>query len=154
MVQSRKEELKDAVLGKNIRKFIFDKPNPKILETFRNAHQERDYIINMRIPEFTCICPLTGQPDFATIYIRYIPAGKCIESKSLKLYIFSYRNFGEFHEDCVNRILNDCIKACEPKWMQVIGKFNVRGGIAITPIAEHVQPGFNVPDYVRRFEIK
>jgi 7-cyano-7-deazaguanine reductase len=152
MVETRAEELKDAVLGEKITKFVFDKPDAKILGTFQNRHPERDYIIDIKIPEFTCICPLTGQPDFATIYIKYIPNEKCIESKSLKLYVFSYRNFGEFHEDVVNRILNDCVKACEPRWMRVIGEFNARGGISITPIAEYKRRGFKLPDYARRVQ--
>jgi len=149
MTQRRTEELKENVLGKKITKFDFDKPDAKILETFRNRHHDRDYVVSIKIPEFTCLCPITGQPDFATIYIKYIPDKKCIESKSLKLYIFSYRNFREFHEDCVNRILNDCVKICKPRWMQVIGKFNVRGGISITPITEYKRQGFKVPNYVR-----
>jgi 7-cyano-7-deazaguanine reductase len=150
MAQTRKNELRDSVLKKKNKKFEFDKPDPKILETFRNEYPNRDYIVNMRIREFTCLCPLTGQPDFATIFLRYIPDVKCIESKSLKLYIFSFRNFGEFHEDCVNRILNDCVIASDPRWMEVKGAFNARGGISITPIAEYVKSGFNVPSHVRR----
>ncbi len=152
MGQRRKDELKDTVLGKKITRFAFDKPNAEILETFQNRHSERDYIINIKTSEFTCVCPLTGQPDFATICIRYIPNSKCIESKSLKLYMFSYRNFQEFHEDCVNRILNDCVKACKPRWMQVIGEFNVRGGISITPIAEYKKRGFKLPFYARTLQ--
>lgn len=150
--QRRTEELKDAVLGKQITEFVFDRPDAKILETFQNRHPKKDYTIGIKIPEFTCLCPITGQPDFATIYIRYIPDNKCIESKSLKLYVFSYRNFREFHEDCVNRILNDCAKACKPRWMRVIGEFNIRGGISITPIAEYKKPGFEVPDHARTVE--
>lgn len=100
MVQRRTEELKDSVLGKKIMKFSFDKPDAKILETFQNEHPDKDYVINIKIPEFTCLCPITGQPDFATIYIKYIPNKRCIESKSLKIYIFSYRNFREFHGLC------------------------------------------------------
>lgn len=152
MVQRRIKELKGSVLGKKTTEFVFDKPDVKILETFQNRHSEKDYVIDIRIPEFTCLCPITGQPDFATIHIRYIPDSKCIESKSLKLYVFSYRNFREFHEDCVNRILKDCVKACGPRWMQVVGKFNVRGGISITPIVEYKQRGFEVPDHARTVE--
>jgi len=150
MVKTRRiDELKNAVLGKKITKFVFDKPNGKILETFQNKYPERDYIIDIEIPEFTSICPITKQPDFGTIYIRYIPDKKCVESKSLKLYIFSFRNFGIFYEDCVNRILGDLIKILKPRWMQVIGDFNARGGIAITSIAEYKKPRFKIPDYVR-----
>jgi len=147
MKKTRAEELKNNVLGKKIKKFVFDKPDAKLLETFRNRYAERDYIIDIEIPEFTCICPLTGQPDFATIYIRYIPDKRCIESKSLKLYIFSYRNFGEFHEDVINRILDDCVETCKPRWMRVVGKFRVRGGISITPITEYKKQGFKLPEY-------
>jgi len=150
MEQTRKDELKNAVLGKKVTKFVFDKPSARILETFQNRYAKRDYMINISIPEFTSICPLTGQPDFAIIHMRYIPDKKCIESKSLKLYIFSHRNFPEFHEDCVNRILEDCIKACEPRWMQVIGKFNARGGISITPIAEYRRQGYKLPEEALR----
>lgn len=149
MAKTRAEELKDNALGKKITKFVFDKPDPKLLETFQNRYVERDYIIDIEIPEFTCTCPLTGQPDFATIHIRYIPDEKCIESKSLKMYIFSYRNFGEFHEDVVNRILDDCVQACKPRWMRVVGEFRVRGGISITPITEYKKRGFKLPDYAR-----
>lgn len=144
MAQERKKELKDAVLGKKVKKFVFNTPSAKILETFQNRYSNRDYSIEIDIPEFTNICPLTGQPDFAVIRIRYIPDGKCLESKSLKLYIFSYRDFPEFHEDCINRILDDCVKACKPRWIQVSGKFNARGGISITPLAEFTKKGFKL----------
>lgn len=152
MAQRRVEELEDAVLGKTISEFVFDRPNASILETFQNRHSGKDYIIEIEIPEFTCLCPITGQPDFATVYIRYIPDEKCIESKSLKLYIFSYRNFRDFHEDCVNRILDDCVKTCKPRWMRVVGEFNIRGGISITPITEYKKKGFKVPDHARTAE--
>ena len=143
MAQTRANELKSAVLGKNTR-YVFDKPNWKILETFINRYPHRDYLIQFNIPEFTNVCPLTNQPDFAKIRICYIPHGKCIQSKSLKLYIVSFRNFPEFHEDCVNRILDDCVKACKPRWMQVLGRFNARGGISIMPIAEYTKKGFKL----------
>jgi 7-cyano-7-deazaguanine reductase len=149
MVQNRRKELKDTVLGKKITEFVFDNPDSIILETFKNRYPNRDYFIKINIPEFTCLCPLTGQPDFATIRIRYIPDLKCIESKSLKLYVFSFRNFSEFHEDCVNRILDDCVKACEPRWMRVSGQFNVRGGISITPVAEYAKEGYRIPENIR-----
>jgi 7-cyano-7-deazaguanine reductase len=143
MAQARAKELKSSVLGKNT-KYVFDKPNWKTLETFTNRYPHRDYLIQFNIPEFTNVCPLTKQPDFAKIHILYIPDDKCIESKSLKLYIVSFRNFPEFHEDCVNRILDDCVKACKPRWMQVLGKFNARGGISITSIAEYTKKGFKL----------
>lgn len=145
MAKQRKEELKNSVLGKKISKFEFEKPSSSILETFQNRYPNRNYSIELKIPEFTCLCPLTGQPDFATICIKYIPDKKCIESKSLKLYFFSFRNFSEFHEDCVNRILEDLVCVCEPNWIHVEGKFNARGGISITPRAEYLKDGFELP---------
>ena len=99
------------------------------METFPNPRPQRDYEISLECPEFTCICPRTGQPDFATIRIRYVPDWRCIELKSLKLYLWSYRNDGAFHEDVINQILDDLVKGCQPKSMTVIGDFNVRGGI-------------------------
>ena len=109
----------------------------KQLETFPNPCPERDYEINMECPEFTCICPRTGQPDFATIRIRYIPATLCVELKSLKLYLWSYRDEGAFHEAVINKILDDLVSACRPKSMTVIGDFNVRGGIHTTITATY-----------------
>ncbi len=101
----------------------------KELETFANPRPDRDYEINLDCPEFTCVCPRTGQPDFATIRIQYVPDSLCIELKSLKLYLWSYRNEGAFHEDVTNRILDDLVQACRPRSMSVVGDFNVRGGI-------------------------
>jgi 7-cyano-7-deazaguanine reductase len=101
----------------------------KELETFANPRPERDYEINFECPEFTCVCPRTGQPDFATIRIQYVPDSLCIELKSLKLYLWSFRNEGAFHEDVTNRILDDLVQACRPRSMAVVGDFNVRGGI-------------------------
>ena len=109
----------------------------KILETFPNPEPGRDYEINMECPEFTCVCPRTGQPDFATIRIRYVPAQLCVELKSLKLYLWSYRDEGAFHEAVVNRILDDLVQAIRPKTMTVVGDFNVRGGIQTTVTASH-----------------
>jgi 7-cyano-7-deazaguanine reductase len=99
------------------------------LEVVPNPHPDRDYEVSLTIPEFTCICPRTGQPDFATIRIRYVPDQLLVELKSVKLYMWSYRNEGAFHEDVTNRILNDLVTACRPRWMEVVGDFNVRGGI-------------------------
>ena len=101
----------------------------QILETFRNQYPEREYEIDVSCPEFTCVCPKTGQPDFAIINVKYIPDELCIELKSLKLYIFSYRDKGEFHEHVTNKILDDVVNACKPIRAEVIGDFNVRGGI-------------------------
>ncbi len=114
-----------------------DSPEKAKIETFRNAFPKRDYIITFDCPEFTSLCPITGQPDFGHITINYIAKEKCIESKALKLYLFSYRNHNTFHEVAVNTILDDLVAACDPKWMQVIGDFMPRGGIAIHVTAEH-----------------
>ncbi|MBQ9718521.1 MAG: NADPH-dependent 7-cyano-7-deazaguanine reductase QueF [Clostridia bacterium] len=114
-----------------------DSPEKAKIETFRNAFPQRDYIITFDCPEFTSLCPITGQPDFGHITINYIAKEKCIESKALKLYLFSYRNHNTFHEVAVNTILDDLVAACKPKWMQVIGDFMPRGGIAIHVTAEH-----------------
>ena len=112
-------------------------PEEAKIETFRNAFPKRDYVITFDCPEFTSLCPITGQPDFGHITINYIAKEKCIESKALKLYLFSYRNHNTFHEVAVNTILDDLVAACDPKWMQVIGDFMPRGGIAIHVTAEH-----------------
>ncbi len=112
----------------------------KGLETFPNPSPVRDYEINMECPEFTCVCPRTGQPDFATIRIRYAPAKLCVELKSLKLYLWSYRNQGAFHEAVINQILDDLVRAIRPKAMTVVGDFNVRGGIHTTITATYKHP--------------
>jgi 7-cyano-7-deazaguanine reductase len=111
----------------------------KQLETFPNPRPERDYEIHMDCPEFTCICPRTGQPDFATIRLDYVPDKVCVELKSLKLYLWSYRNEGAFHEAVVNQILDDLVRACRPRKMTVTGDFNVRGGIHTTVTAAYSQ---------------
>ena len=110
---------------------------PEVLETFQNKHPENDYWVEFLCPEFTSLCPITGQPDFAEIRIRYIPAERMVESKSLKLYLFSFRNHGDFHEDCVNIIMKDLIKLMQPKYIEVLGLFTPRGGIAIHPFANY-----------------
>jgi 7-cyano-7-deazaguanine reductase len=109
----------------------------RVFETFPNPRSERDYEIDMECPEFTCVCPKTGQPDFATIRIRYVPDKICLELKSLKLYLWSYRNEGAFHEAVINKILDDLVAAIAPKKMTVVGDFNVRGGIHTTVTAAH-----------------
>ena len=114
-------------------------PDDARLEAFENAYPTRDYRITFDCPEFTSLCPITGQPDFAHIKIEYIADQRCIESKSLKLYIFSFRNVGSFSEQIVNRILDDLVAACEPRWMRVTGVFTPRGGIGIEVVAEHPQ---------------
>ena len=108
------------------------------IETFPNPFPGRDYTIEMECPEFTCLCPKTGQPDFATLYISYIPEKLCIELKSLKLYLVSYRNEGGFHENLTNVILDDLVAACRPREMKIVGDFNVRGGIRTTVTVEHL----------------
>ena len=113
---------------------------PEVLETFDNKHPDHDYFVKFNCPEFTSLCPITGQPDFATIYISYIPDKKMVESKSLKLYLFSFRNHGDFHEDCVNIIMNDLIKLMNPKYIEVWGKFLPRGGISIDPYCNYGRP--------------
>jgi 7-cyano-7-deazaguanine reductase len=107
------------------------------LETFQNPRPERDYTIRMRLPEFSCLCPKTGQPDFATLHLEYIPEALCVELKSLKLYIWSYRDEGAFHEAVTNRILDDLVRATDPRFMRLTAEFNVRGGIYTHVIAEH-----------------
>ena len=114
---------------------------PEVLETFGNKHPEHDYWVKFNSPEFTSLCPITGQPDFATIYISYMPGLKMVESKSLKLYLFSFRNHGAFHEDCVNIILNDLVSLMDPRYIEVWGKFLPRGGISIDPYANYGTPG-------------
>jgi len=115
--------------------------NPELLEKFNNKHIENDYFIKFNCPEFTSLCPITGQPDFATIYISYIPDLYCVESKSLKLYLFSFRNHGDFHEDCVNIIMKDLIKLLNPRYIEVWGKFLPRGGISIDPYTNYGRKG-------------
>ena len=110
---------------------------PEVLETFINKHPENDYWVRFNCPEFTSLCPITGQPDFAEIRISYIPAEKMVESKSLKLYLFSFRNHGDFHEDCINIIMKDLIALMQPKYIEVIGLFTPRGGISIYPFANY-----------------
>ncbi|MBE5940827.1 MAG: NADPH-dependent 7-cyano-7-deazaguanine reductase QueF [Lachnospiraceae bacterium] len=114
---------------------------PEVLETFINKHQGNDYFVKFNCPEFTSLCPITGQPDFATITISYVPDVKMVESKSLKLYLFSFRNHGDFHEDCVNIIMKDLVKLMEPKYIEVWGKFTPRGGISIDPYCNYGKPG-------------
>jgi 7-cyano-7-deazaguanine reductase len=109
----------------------------KEIETFANPRPARDYEISLDCPEFTCVCPRTGQPDFATIRIRYVPDQLCIELKSLKLYLWSFREEGAFHEEVINRILDELVRACHPRSMTVVGDFNVRGGIHTVVTAEH-----------------
>ncbi|MGZ5072845.1 MAG: preQ(1) synthase [Usitatibacter sp.] len=116
--------------------------SPKVLETFPNPAPGRDYAIHMQIPEFTCLCPKTGQPDFATLLLDYVPDASCVELKSLKLYIWSFRNEGKFHEAVTNEILDHLVKATSPRFMRLTAKFFVRGGIFTTVVAEHRKEGW------------
>lgn len=114
---------------------------PEMLERFSNKHPGNDYFVKFNCPEFTSLCPITGQPDFAAIYISYVPDEYLVESKSLKLYLYSFRNHGDFHEDVVNVIMKDLIKLMEPKYIEVWGKFTPRGGLSIDPYCNYGKPG-------------
>ena len=134
------EETKDiTLLGQKNVKYEFNY-RPDVLETFDNKHPDHDYWVKFNCPEFTTLCPITGQPDFGTIYISYIPDEKMVESKSLKLYLFSFRNNGDFHEDVINIIMKDLIKLMNPKYIEVWGKFLPRGGISIDPYTNYGRP--------------
>ncbi len=136
--ETRKDEGLHA-LGSNT-KYATDYA-PEVLETFANKHPENDYWVQFNCPEFTSLCPITGQPDFAEIKIMYIPGERMVESKSLKLYLFSFRNHGDFHEDCVNIIMKDLVRLMQPKYIEVVGLFTPRGGISIHPYANYGRPG-------------
>ena len=123
---------------------------PEVLETFVNKHPDNDYFVKFNCPEFTSLCPITGQPDFATIYISYIPDKFMVESKSLKLYLFSFRNHGDFHEDCVNIIMKDLIKLMEPRYIEVWGKSTPRGGISIDPYCNYGKKGTTFEEMARQ----
>ncbi len=120
----------------------------KELETFPNPQPGRDYTIRMTLPEFTCLCPKTGQPDFAEFVLEYVPDRKCVELKSLKMYIWSFRDEGHFHEDVTNRILDDLVRATKPRFMRLTGEFNVRGGVYTTVVAEHRKKGWKAASKV------
>ena len=135
-----KEELQGvSLLGNQNTRYRYDY-DPSVLETFVNKHPENDYVVTFDAYEFTSLCPKTGQPDLAKIIISYIPAEQMVESKSLKLYLFSFRNHGDFHEDCVNIIMKDLVKVMQPKYLEVRGIFAPRGGIAIFPFSTYVSP--------------
>ncbi len=119
------------------------------LDTFSNPTPRRDFVIRMRIPEFTCLCPKTGQPDFATLFLEYVPDERCVELKSLKMYIWSFRDEGAFHEAVTNRILEDLVAATEPRFMRLTADFNVRGGIFTHVVVEHRAPGWQPAEPVR-----
>ena len=129
------KELEGVTLLGNQGTVYSDQYNPEVLETFDNKHPENEYVVRFDCPEFTTLCPKTGQPDFGHIYISYIPRTKMVESKSLKLYLFSFRNHGDFHEDCVNIIMKDLRRLMDPRYIEVEGRFMPRGGISIHPFA-------------------
>ena len=136
-----KDEMQDVtLLGQKNVKYDYAY-SPDVLETFENKHPDNDYWVKFNCPEFTSLCPITGQPDFATIYISYVPDIKMVESKSLKLYLFSFRNHGDFHEDVVHIIMKDLIRLMEPRYIEVWGKFLPRGGISIDPYANYGKKG-------------
>lgn len=137
----KQEELSEITLLGNQGTTYTYSYDPETLEVFNNKHPKNDYFVKFNCPEFTSLCPITGQPDFATIYISYIPGEKMVESKSLKLYLFSFRNHGDFHEDCMNIIMEDLIKLMDPKYIEVWGKFTPRGGISIDPYCNYGRPG-------------
>ena len=140
MPRTKKEAEGLTLLG-NKETVYADHYNPEVLETFINKHPDNDYMVTFDCPEFTSLCPITGQPDFARIKINYIPNERMVESKSLKLYLFSFRNQGDFHEDCINIIMKDLVKLMEPKYLEVKGIFTPRGGISIYPFANYGKPG-------------
>lgn len=129
-----------TLLGNNNTPYNFNY-TPEILETFPNKHPDRDYFVKFNCPEFTSLCPKTGQPDFGNVVISYVPDIKMVESKSLKLYLFSFRNHGDFHEDCMNIIMDDLIALMDPKYIEVWGRFLPRGGISIDPYCNYGRPG-------------
>ena len=134
----RKQEGLHALGGKTVYSQQYD---PAVLETFENRHPDNDYWVRFNCPEFTTLCPITGQPDFAEIRISYIPDRRMVESKSLKLYLFSFRSHGSFHEDVVNIIMKDLIRLMDPKYIEVTGIFLPRGGISIYPYVNYGRPG-------------
>ena len=138
-----------TLLGNQNTKYSQDY-SPEVLETFPNKHPDRDYFVKFNCPEFTSLCPITGQPDFATIYISYVPAERMVESKSLKLYLFSFRNHGDFHEDVTNIIMKDLIALMNPKYIEVRGMFYPRGGISIYPFANWANPAFGYAEIASR----
>ena len=136
MAKTKKEQIGLTLLGSGSTTYANDY-SPKLLEAFPNDHPENEYLVSFNCPEFTSLCPITGQPDFGKIVVNYIPGKKMLESKSMKLYLGSFRNHGSFHEDCVNIIMNDLVKLLKPKYLEVVGIFMPRGGISILPFANY-----------------
>ena len=133
--------------------YRYDRPEASILETFANQHPDSPWVVALDCLEFTALCPLTGQPDWGRIHVHYVPAQRCVESKSLKLYLGAYRNHGAFHEDCVNRIADDLVTAMAPRLLRVFGDFRPRGGIAIRPLALRTAPDLGPEERRRCLEL-
>lgn len=141
-----------SLLGNQHTKYNYDY-TPDVLETFVNKHPDNDYVVTFDAYEFSSLCPKTGQPDFAKIVISYIPGEKMVESKSLKLYLFSFRNHGDFHEDCVNIIMKDLVKLMQPKYLECRGIFSPRGGISIFPFATYATEEYKDLEKQRKLDI-
>ena len=140
-------------LGAASTAYRYDDPDAAILEVFENQHQVMPWVVEFECREFTSLCPMTGQPDFGCVRVHYAPGQLCVESKSLKLYLGTYRNHGSFHEDCVNRIADDIYGRIEPRYLRVFGDFNVRGGIAIKPLAVRTSPTLSDGDRAQVLEL-
>lgn len=149
---SKDDVSKLTLLGSGKTEYKLDEPSLAVLETFPNLF-ENDYLIEIEHPEFTSLCPKTGQPDFARIYIDYIPQKKCVESKSLKLYLVAYRNHKSFMETIVNTIKNDLVTLLEPKYLRVRGEFNPRGGTYLNPSALYIAPDFSAPELLTSLQL-
>lgn len=142
-----------TLLGAGATGYRYDHPEAAMLELFDNQHPGVPWVVEFECTEFTSLCPMTGQPDFGRILIHYAPAQLCVESKSLKLYLGAYRNHGSFHEDCVNQIADDISTRIEPRYLRVFGDFNVRGGIAIKPLATRVSPALSSTERAEILEL-
>ena len=148
-----KEDLGNVTsLGSNKTKYPTDY-DPSVLEYFTNKHPESDYVVSFDAYEFSSLCPKTGQPDFAKVVISYIPNSKMVESKSLKLYLFSFRNHGDFHEDCINIIMSDLISLMDPKYIEVKGIFSPRGGISIFPFVNYADPRYQYQEFAKQRQL-
>jgi len=149
MMRSKRELQSSKITFNFIDQRIMSTKPSKQLDTFPNPNPQRDYSIKIDMPEFTCLCPMTGQPDFATLHLQYIPDQLCVELKALKLYIWSFRDEGAFHEAVTNQILEDLVTALNPRFMRLTGKFNVRGGIYTDVIVEHKAENWSPHEYIQ-----
>ena len=152
MSRNKEEFGNVSLLGNQNTKYPTDYA-PEVLETFINKHPDNDYVVSFDAYEFSSLCPRTHQPDFAKVVVSYIPNEKMVESKSLKLYFFSFRNHGDFHEDCMNIIMKDLIKLMDPKYIEVKGIFSPRGGISIYPFVNWANPNFDYADYAKQRQL-